>query len=154
MLLVVSCEVIGEELSIERSNGLNRWHGDHDTRRAVYSNRIRLGSGKASGSAKRRTELAERSFQHTLGRGGMRKTWLRGREKCEEAIPAARRRLQSRPAHEENDRIRHPERDSRRPGHLFIGFWAKSGWMLFVFTVHQERPDVFVPIAAVTMRMR
>jgi hypothetical protein len=151
MLLVGSCEVIGAELNIEKRNGLNWWHGDHDTRRVLYSNRIRL---KASGSAKRRIELAECSFEHTLGRGGMRKPWLRGREKCEEAIPAARRKLQSWPAHEEDDRIRHSERDSRRPGHLFFGFWAKSGWMLLVFTVHQERPDVFVPIATVTMRMR
>jgi hypothetical protein len=29
---------------------------------------------------RRRAEIAERSFAHTLDRGGMRRTWLRGRE--------------------------------------------------------------------------
>ena len=29
---------------------------------------------------RRRAEIVERSFAHTLDRGGMRRTWLRGRE--------------------------------------------------------------------------
>lgn len=70
-------------ISEHKRKGLNRWNGDHDARRAVYNHRIRLGSGKASASVKRRTELAERSFQHALDRGGMRKTWLQGRENVE-----------------------------------------------------------------------
>jgi len=64
-----------------KRNGLNSWRGDHEARRAVYNNRIRISSmvGKAMG--KRRTELVERSFEHTLDRsGGMRRVWLRGRE--------------------------------------------------------------------------
>ena len=64
-----------------KRNGLNSWRGDHEARRAVYNNRIRISSmvGKAMG--KQRTELVERSFEHTLDRsGGMRRVWLRGRE--------------------------------------------------------------------------
>jgi hypothetical protein len=59
--------------------GFLRWHGDDKARAAVYANRIRLGSrvGKAM---RRRAEIVERSFAHTLDRGGMRRTWLRGRE--------------------------------------------------------------------------
>jgi len=63
-----------------KCKGLSWWHGDHEARRAVYNNRIRLGTGKGREAAKRRTELAERSFQHALDRGGMRRTWLRGLE--------------------------------------------------------------------------
>jgi len=64
-----------------KRNGLNSWRGDHEARRAVYNNRIRISSmvGKAMG--KQLTELVERSFEHTLDRaGGMRRVWLRGRE--------------------------------------------------------------------------
>ena len=64
-----------------KRNGLNSWRGDHEARRAVYNNRIRISSmvGKAMG--KQRTELVERSFEHTLDRaGGRRRVWFRGRE--------------------------------------------------------------------------
>lgn len=61
-------------------NGINHWNGDHEARRAVYNNRIRISSGIAKAVAKRRTELVERSFEHILDRGGMRRVWLRGRE--------------------------------------------------------------------------
>ena len=57
-----------------------RWHGDDDARRAVYNNRARLLSGVAKEAFKLRAEIVERSFAHVLGRGGMRRTWLRGRE--------------------------------------------------------------------------
>ena len=63
-----------------KRQGLNVWNGDHEARRAVYNNRIRLGSlvGKCPG--RQRTEVVERSFEHTLDRcGGMRRVWLRGR---------------------------------------------------------------------------
>jgi len=59
---------------------IQRWHGDLDARRAVYGNRARLRSGVGTEAFKLRAEKAERSFQHTLDRGGMRHTWLRGRE--------------------------------------------------------------------------
>lgn len=64
-----------------KRNGVNRWDGDHGARRAVYNNRTRIASGIAKATAKKRTELVERSFEHVLDRcGGMRRTWLRGRE--------------------------------------------------------------------------
>jgi transposase len=58
----------------------SRWHGDAAARAAVYANRTRLRSGLGQDAMRRRGELVERSFAHTLERGGMRRTWLRGRE--------------------------------------------------------------------------
>ncbi len=63
-----------------KGKGISRWHGDDDARRAVYNNRARLLSGVAKAAFKLRAEIVERSFAHVLDRGGMRRTWLRGRE--------------------------------------------------------------------------
>ncbi len=41
---------------------------------------MRLESALAREAFKLRAEIVERSFAHTLDRGGMRRTWLRGRE--------------------------------------------------------------------------
>src|SRR4051794_23589166 len=60
--------------------GVARWHGDADARRAVYNNRARLRSAVGKQAMRQRAELVERSFAHILDRGGMRRTWLRGRE--------------------------------------------------------------------------
>jgi transposase len=60
-----------------------RWHGDDAARRAVYNNRARLLSGVARQAFKLRAELVERGFALTLDRGGMRRAWLRGREKVQ-----------------------------------------------------------------------
>jgi transposase len=60
--------------------GFSRWRGDDKARAAVYANRIRLGSGVGKKAMRRRAEIVERSFAHNLDRGGMRRTWLRGRE--------------------------------------------------------------------------
>jgi hypothetical protein len=60
--------------------GFSRWHGDDRARAAVYANRIRLGSGVGKQAMRLRAEIVERSFAHNLDRGGMRRTWLRGRE--------------------------------------------------------------------------
>ena len=60
--------------------GLSRWHGDDEARGAVYTNRTRLRSGVAKEAFKLRAEMVERSFALNLDRGGMRRTWLRGRE--------------------------------------------------------------------------
>jgi transposase len=59
---------------------VQRWRGDLDARRAVYGNRARLRSGVGKHAFKLRAERVERSFEHTLDRGGMRRAWLRGRE--------------------------------------------------------------------------
>jgi transposase len=61
--------------------GFSRWHGDNKARAAVYANRTRLGSGVGKKAMRRRAEIVERSFAHNLDQGGMRRTWLRGREK-------------------------------------------------------------------------
>ena len=60
--------------------GFSRWHGDDKARAAVYANRTRLGSGVGKQAMRLRAEVVERSFAHNLDRGGMRRTWLRGRE--------------------------------------------------------------------------
>ena len=57
-----------------------RWRGDLDARRAVYANRRRLLSGVARVALVLRAVLCERAFAHVLDRGGLRRTWLRGRE--------------------------------------------------------------------------
>ena len=58
----------------------SRWHGDTETRDAVYANRNRLRSAVGKAGMRKRAEIVERSFAHNLERGGMRRTWLRGRE--------------------------------------------------------------------------
>ena len=67
-------------ISEPKQKGFARWHGDGAARRAVTNNRTRLLSGVAKEAFKLRAEIVERSFAHTLDRGGMRRTWLRGRE--------------------------------------------------------------------------
>ena len=51
-----------------------------DARAAVYANRNRLRSEVGKAGMRKRAEIVERSFAHNLERGGMRRTWLRGRE--------------------------------------------------------------------------
>ena len=63
-----------------KPKGFARWHGDEAARRAVTNNRARLLSQVARQAFKLRAEIVERSFAHNLDRGGMRRTWLRGRE--------------------------------------------------------------------------
>ena len=63
-----------------KQRGFSRWHGDDKARVAVYANRTRLGSRAGKQAMRRRAEIVERSFAHNLDRGGMRRTWLRGRE--------------------------------------------------------------------------
>ncbi len=63
-----------------KQTGFSRWRGDEAARRAVTNNRARLSSGVAREAFKLRAEIVERSFAHNLDRGGMCRTWLRGRE--------------------------------------------------------------------------
>jgi transposase len=44
----------------------------------LYYNRLRSGVGKEA--MRKRGDVVERSFAHVPERGGMRRTWLRGRE--------------------------------------------------------------------------
>lgn len=63
-----------------KRDGFLRWHGDDAARRAVVNNRTRLLSGVARAAFRLRAEIVERCFALVLDRGGMRRTWLRGRE--------------------------------------------------------------------------
>jgi transposase len=63
-----------------KRDGFLRRHGDDAARRAVVNNRARLLSGVARAAFKLRAEIVERCFALVLDRGGMRRTWLRGRE--------------------------------------------------------------------------
>jgi hypothetical protein len=63
-----------------KTNGILRWKGDDEAKRAYYNNRARLLSGVARQAFKLRAELVERGFALTLDRGGMRRAWLRGRD--------------------------------------------------------------------------
>ena len=67
-------------ISEPKRDEFSRWHGDDQARRAVYNNRTRLLSGVARQAFKLPAELVERGFALILDRGGMRRTWLRGRE--------------------------------------------------------------------------
>jgi transposase len=67
-------------ISEPKPKGFARWRGDEVARCAVTNNRVRLNSGVAREAFKLRAEIVERSFAHNLDRGGMRRTWLRGRE--------------------------------------------------------------------------
>jgi hypothetical protein len=62
------------------SQGYLCWHGDQSVRKAVYGNRNRLRSGVGKDAMRKRGEIVERSFAHVLERGGVRRTWLRGRQ--------------------------------------------------------------------------
>jgi len=62
------------------SKGYLCWQGDEAARAAVYGNRNRLRSGVGKDAMRKRGEVVERSFAHVLDRGGMRRTWLRGRQ--------------------------------------------------------------------------
>jgi transposase len=63
-----------------KQKGFARWHGDTAAQRAVVNNRYRLRSQVGKEAFRLRAEIVERSFAHILDRGGMRRTWLRGRE--------------------------------------------------------------------------
>ncbi len=67
-------------VSEPKPNGINRWNGDDEAKRAYYNNRNRLLSEVAREAFKLRAELVERAFALTLDRGGMRRAWLRGRD--------------------------------------------------------------------------
>ena len=61
-----------------KQKGFARWRGDEAARRAVTNNRPAvIGGGQGSLQAAPRSSSAP---SPTLDRGGMRRTWLRGRE--------------------------------------------------------------------------
>lgn len=64
----------------EPERGRRDWDGKTDQRDAVYANRRRVRGERGKRLARKRGELIERSFAHTLETGGMRRTHLRGHE--------------------------------------------------------------------------
>jgi len=80
VLKILDAGVWKTRMAEPRQPGFSRWHGDDKARAVVYANRIRLGSMIGKQAMRRRAEIVERSFAHNLDRGGMRRTWLRGRE--------------------------------------------------------------------------
>jgi transposase len=136
-----------------KSKGLNNWKGDHAARRAVYNNRARVMSGKGKAAAKLRTELVERSFEHTLGRGGgMRRVWLHGVENVEKRyliqvagfnLGLVMRKLTGKGT---------PKGAADFWNLVIIGFWAKNCWISLVLAVNHDRPDESMPIAVVCIR--
>lgn len=61
----------------EPRRGRRRWADKHAERDAVYSNRRRMKSGHAQWLQRRRAEVVERSFAHTLETGGLRRVHVR-----------------------------------------------------------------------------
>lgn len=61
----------------EPSRGRQRWEGQKAERDAVYANRRRIKGARGRRIMRRRGEIVERSFAHTLETGAMRRTYLR-----------------------------------------------------------------------------
>ena len=100
--------------------GFSRWHGDDKARAAVYANRTRLGSAVGKQAMRQRAEIVERSFAHNLDRGGMRRTWLRGRENVHKRYLVHVARPQSRHPDATADRGRNPESGGCQGAGLFV----------------------------------
>ena len=64
----------------EPRRGPQHWEGQLAERNAVYANRRRKNGPRGQRLQRRRGELIERGFAHTLETGGMRRTHLRGHE--------------------------------------------------------------------------
>jgi transposase len=64
----------------EPRRGHQAWAGQSAERAAVYANRRRIVGGRGRALMRRRGELLERGFAHTLETGGMRRTHLRGHD--------------------------------------------------------------------------
>lgn len=131
------------------TNNLHSWKGDHQARRAVYNNRQRLKSGKGRKASKRRTELVERSFQHILDRGPMRKTWLRGQENVQKRylmvvagfnLSLLMRQLTGHGT---------PKGAADALHFIFMGFQTQKFMFRLIFIVHENEPEKFILVAVV-----
>lgn len=89
--LATLAEIAVRSYIAEPQRGRQNWTAkdpkDQEWRRveqaAVYRNRRRLRRAKSKALHRRRGELVERSFEHVLDDGGMRRAWLKGREKVQ-----------------------------------------------------------------------
>lgn len=64
----------------EPNRGKRRWSGKAKARDATYNNRARMRREKGKALMRKRGELIERSFAHTMESGAMRRAHLRGHE--------------------------------------------------------------------------
>ena len=64
----------------EPDRGKRRWTDKEEARDATYNNRSRMRREKGKALMRRRGELIERSFAHTMESGAMRRAHLRGHE--------------------------------------------------------------------------
>jgi transposase len=74
-----------EELSVrgyvsEPDRGRRKWKGKSREQSAVYANRRRIQGARSKRLHKKRSELVERSFAHTLETGAMRRAHVRGHD--------------------------------------------------------------------------
>jgi transposase len=80
MLKVLAKMEIRSYVSEPLRRGRRNWDGKEEEREAVNANRERIGSEYGKLLLRQRGELVERSFAHNYETGGMRRTYLRGRE--------------------------------------------------------------------------
>jgi len=64
----------------EPDRGQRRWSNKEEARDATYKNRARMSRDKGKALMRKRGELIERSFAHTMESGAMRRAHLRGHE--------------------------------------------------------------------------
>ena len=74
------CDHLGVRTYIPEPRSRRRvWKDKHELlRQAVYTNRRRTRRAKGRRLQRKRSEIPERSFAHLYGRGGLRRTWIRG----------------------------------------------------------------------------
>jgi transposase len=77
-LMTLEVEGVRSYIS-EPERGRRRWKGKPAAKRAVYRNRRRKSGARGQRLRRRRGELLERTFAHTLETGGMRRVHLRAR---------------------------------------------------------------------------
>jgi transposase len=70
----------------EPRRGCQNWAEERAERDAVYANRRRMKGARGRALMRRRGELLERAFAHTLETGGMRRTHLRGHDNIAKRI--------------------------------------------------------------------
>jgi hypothetical protein len=84
--VLAGCAVVNIKTCISEPEvrGKRRWKGKPEIAHQSYrSNRRRVKSDYGKRLLRKRGELVERSFAHLLDSGGLRRTYLRGRENIE-----------------------------------------------------------------------
>ena len=93
-----------------KRNGLNSWRGDHEARRAVYNNRIRISSMVGKNHGKTADGTGRKKLRAYAGPGWRYAPGLvPGTGEHPETVPAPCGRFQSRPADAGQDRPWHPQ---------------------------------------------